>query len=248
MKINILAARLTVLAVAAFGVPAFAGSVNLVSNGDFSSVTQGATQLVETNGYGAALANWTTTSTYSFLLTASQATSGFNNGYTNQGTLYTGSGTPGQISFYSASASPMGGNFLAQDADFQTGTLSQTISGLTVGHTYALSFYQALAQQTGYSGTNTNQWVASLGGQTDYSTPLTNASGGFTGWSYVTEYFTATSATEVLGFTANGTGAPPMALLDGVSLVDAPEPATWTVMIMGLFGILGARRWAQSRR
>jgi hypothetical protein len=129
-----------------------------------------------------------------------------------------------------------------------TGTLSQTMWGLTVGHTYALSFYQAPAQQSGYTGTTTNQWVASLGGQTDYSAQLTNAQGGFTGWSYVADYFTPTSTTEVLGFTTNATGAPPMALLDGVSLVDAPEPATWTVMIMGLFGILGARRWSQSRR
>jgi hypothetical protein len=60
--------------------------------------------------------------------------------------------------------------------------------------------------------------------------------------------FTATATTETLGFFANGVGAPPFALLDGVSLVDAPEPATWTVMIMGLLGVASARRWARTRR
>jgi hypothetical protein len=117
-----------------------------------------------------------------------------------------------------------------------------------VGHTYAVSFYQALAQQSGFTGATTSQWVVSLGGQTDYSTQMNDASQGFSGWSYVTDYFTATATTETLGFTANGTGAPPMALLDGVSLVDTPEPASWLVMLVGLVGLAGARRWAQTRR
>jgi len=248
MDVKPLIASLAFLSFAALGNSADASSANLVTNGNFSTVTQGTTSLIENNSYGASVTGWTSTSGYSFLLTASQATSGFNNGYNSSGTLYTGSGTPYQISFAGASTSPVGGNFVAMDGNYMTGTLSQTISGLTVGDTYAVQFYQALTQQTGFSGTTTNQWVVSLGGQTDYSTQLTKASGGYTGWSYVTDYFTATSTTETLGFTANGTGAPPMAMLDGVTLVDAPEPATWTVMIMGLIGIAFARRWALSRR
>ncbi len=90
--------------------------------------------------------------------------------------------------------------------------------------------------------------MVTLGGQTDYSPQISIGQGAFSGWSYVTEYFTATATTESLGFFANGTGAPPFALLDGVSLVDAPEPATWTVMIMGLLGVASARRWARTRR
>ncbi len=246
-------ARLALMGIAAFSAPAYASSANLVTNGDFSSVTQGATSLIETNGYGANLANWTTTSNYSFLLTASQANAGFYNGLTTAAyyTLYTGpsSGTAQQISMYpTITASPMGGNFIAQDSNFMTGTLSQTISGLTVGHTYAVSFYQAAAQQSGYTGATTDQWVVSLGGQTVYSTQMSDVQGGFSGWSYVTDYFTATATTASLGFTATGTGAPPFALLDGVTMVDTPEPASWTVMLVGLMGLAGARRWAQARR
>jgi hypothetical protein len=246
---NNIIARLALIGIATFGAPAYASSVNLVTDGGFANVTQGATSLIETNGYGANLTNWTTTSNYSFLLNASQANSGFYNGITTASTytLYTGpsSGTPQQISMYpTITASPVGGSFIAQDADFMTGTLSQSISGLTVGHTYAVSFYQALAQQSGFTGATSSQWVVSLGGQTDYSTQMNDSSQGFTGWSYVTDYFTATSTTESLGFTANGSGAPPMALLDGVSMVDTPEPASWTLMMVGLIGIVGARRQA----
>jgi hypothetical protein len=237
VKIVATIAGFAVAAAAAISLPAYASSVNLVTNGDFSSSTvTGASPLIVNSGTGTVATGWTTTSTYSFLLTASQATSGFYNG------------SSGNISLYSATASPAGGNFVVQDGNYLTGTLSQSISGLTVGHVYALSFYQALGQQTGYTGMTTNQWVVSLGGQTDYSTQLTNASGGFTGWSYVTDYFTATATTETLGFTTSATGAPPFALLDGISMVDTPEPASWTVMLVGLMGLAGVRRRAQARR
>ncbi len=249
---NTMIARFALIGIAAFSAPVYASSVNLVTDGGFNNVTQGATSLIETNGYGANLTNWTTTSNYSFLLTASQANSGFYNGLTTAQTytLYTGpsSGTAEQISMYpTITASPTGGAFIAQDANFMTGTLSQTISGLTVGHQYAVSFYQAAAQQSTYTGGTTDQWVVSLGGQTDYSTQMTDSQGGFTGWSYVTDYFTATATTESLGFTATGTGAPPFALLDGISMVDTPEPASWTVMLVGLMGLAGIRRRAQAR-
>jgi hypothetical protein len=247
MNFKYIVASLAILPLLGVGAPARASSVNLVTNGNFSSVTQGTTSLIENNSYGAALTGWTTTSGYSFVLTSSQANAGFYNGNTTSGGLYTGSGTPNSISFYTVAGSPVGGNFVAQDSNYLPGTLSQSISGLTVGDVYAVSFYQALAQQSGFTGATTAQWGVSLGSQSVTSPLMSNTSGGFSGWSYVTVYLTATATTESLGFSASGTGAPPMALLDGVSVVDAPEPATWTVMIMGLLGIAFARRRARSR-
>jgi hypothetical protein len=38
-----------------------------------------------------------------------------------------------------------------------------SISGLTVGQTYTLGFYQAASQETGFGGATTNQWIVSLG-------------------------------------------------------------------------------------
>jgi hypothetical protein len=52
---------------------------------------------------------------------------------------------------------------------------------------------------------------------------------------------------EVLSFLAVGTpispSEPPFALLDGVSLSDVPEPASWALMVTGLAGLIGVARW-----
>jgi hypothetical protein len=78
----------------------------------------------------------------------------------------------------------------------------------------------------------------SLGSET-FSTPaVTYPAKGFTGWMTQTFSFTASSSSEVLSFLAEGTssGLPPVSLLDGVSLT-APEPASWTMLILGLVGL-----------
>jgi hypothetical protein len=73
---------------------------------------------------------------------------------------------------------------------------------------------------------------------------LNNASHGFTGWQYQTFTFTASGTSDLLSFLAVGTpsGVPPFSLLDGVSLTQLPEPATWTMLISGLMGVAGAAR------
>ena len=62
--------------------------------------------------------------------------------------------------------SPVGGNFVEADGnpDFE-GSFSQTISGLTPGKTYTLSFYQAGGQQEGFANgqATTERWIVSLG-------------------------------------------------------------------------------------
>jgi hypothetical protein len=62
--------------------------------------------------------------------------------------------------------SPAGGYYIASDADFQQASISQTISGLTVGDTYMVGFWWAGAQQFGFTGPTQEQWEVSLGSQT----------------------------------------------------------------------------------
>lgn len=61
---------------------------------------------------------------------------------------------------------PTGGNFVEADGnpDFE-GSFSQTITGLTPGTTYTLSFYQAASQQQGFASglATTERWIVSLG-------------------------------------------------------------------------------------
>jgi hypothetical protein len=45
---------------------------------------------------------------------------------------------------------------------FYESGFNRRLSGLTIGSTYTLSFYQAASQQTGFSGATTNQWKVGL--------------------------------------------------------------------------------------
>ena len=138
--------------------------------------------------------------------------------------------------------SPQGGNFIAIDGTpgFD-GILSQTISGLTTGQTLTLSFYMATAQEccAGPDATTTEQVTASLGGE-NFTTPVITTPGeGFTPWTLYSTTFTFDGTGDILSFVNAGTGVPPYALIDGVSLTGGvPELGTWA-MIMGGFAGLG---------
>jgi hypothetical protein len=56
--------------------------------------------------------------------------------------------------------------------------------------------------------------------------------------------FTATATSQALSFLAAGgsNGAPPMALLDGISIDPVPEPASIAIFGLGLLGLAGLRR------
>jgi hypothetical protein len=163
-----------------------------------------------------------------------------------------------QFGLWSGVSSPDGGNFVAFDGDPTPGarqTMSQMISGLTVGETYHLSFDWAATQYqfingstfgcTGcWTGATTNEFQVSLGGETHDTAMVNVDSQGFNGWLKGSMDFTATSASEMLTFLSLGgpTSLPPVALLDGVSLMGevpggAPEPATWAMMGMGFAGL-----------
>ena len=136
--------------------------------------------------------------------------------------------------------------FYGEDTTFQSTLLEQKISGLTLGKAYTLTFEWAAAQQTGFSGDTTDQWVATLGAQTESTADVENLSHGFTGWMDATLHFTATATSELLTLDGVGvclagscgeteSGAPPFALIDSVSLSSSvPEPSTWAMMLHGL--------------
>jgi len=217
---------LTTLAIPARG--------SLIVNGNFQTFTGTATNpFVYSATTGQQLANWTgsvagmASGSYPGLVCVESAAS--TNpfcGYAKFGT------TPG--------ASPDGGNYVMFDSDPKnTATISQTITGLTVGQKYLLSFYQAATYQTTYTGVKNQQFQVTFGTQTLTATspnPTTTSSG----WQLVNLIFTATSTSQSLTFAAivppgTPSGLPPVLLLDGVNLT-TPEPATW--MTMGLGGAL----------
>jgi hypothetical protein len=145
--------------------------------------------------------------------------------------------------------SPDGGYFIAQDSDFQTGALTQTVNNLTVGHTYDVSFDWAAAQQYGFDGANQSGWYVSLGGGPAQDTGLASIPNhGFSGWMTASFNYTATSTSEVLSFMAHGSPqVPPFALLDGVKMTDTssvPEPTAVVSIFAGVmgFGVFARRR------
>ncbi|MDR3534787.1 MAG: PEP-CTERM sorting domain-containing protein [Rhodopila sp.] len=227
-----------------------AAQTNLVQNGTFA-ITGGTTsfQFGTYNGYsssqalGETLAGWSSTGyNFVFLPTSTVAT-----------------GTYGSLSLYSSvttpsnsfnNASPTGGNFIAADGDYGTTAITQTINGLTVGQTYAVSFAWAGAQQTGYTGATTEQWDVTLGNSATQSTQVINIpSQGFSGWMNQTFNYVATSSSEVLSFLANGTpaGVPPFALLANVKVTQVPEPASMAVLLTGVAGLIGGTRRRRGR-
>lgn len=141
---------------------------------------------------------------------------------------------------------PDGGAFVILDGDPKAnGPLQQSVSGLTVGKTYTLSFDWAAVQYASRTGATTDKVQVSFGSDV-FSTPIVaDPSKGAQGWFTVSHAFTAKSTSELLSFLSIGTpvGLPPAVALDGVSLkANVPEPATWAMMILGFFGLGGALR------
>jgi hypothetical protein len=142
------------------------------------------------------------------------------------------------------STSPDGGNFMEADGNpTYSSSFQQTLTGLTFGQTYAVSFYQAAGQQDGFTGATTGLWQVSFGGSTLSSHLMNNTpgSGSFYNWEAQTLTFTADGTSDVLKFLAIGTtvpdnpNGPPIVFLDGVSAVAVPLP---TAVSLGFFGML----------
>jgi hypothetical protein len=226
-----------------------AKATNLVNNGSFEQLSGGTGQI----GYnGTSLTGWTNGHDgsgnlgYNFVYSSGSAdTTGVNGDSGNVKLWGPGDGVNNGL----PATSPDGGNYIAADGAYQVAPISQTINGLTSGAQYTVSFWYAGAQQSGFTGPTTEQWLVNLGGQ-QLSTPvLSDPNQGFTGWQLATLTFTATSSSEVLSFLAAGTpnGEPPFSLLDGVSMsqvVATPEPGSIATLLTGLvaFGVIARRR------
>jgi len=224
---------------------------NLVQNGDFSSYTNNNGQSPDQGfqvDYNGTLNNWSSgggNPYYNFLFLAGTAQSpaadtGVYGQYaylglwdnTTASNGWDGNGPPG-----------IGGNFMAMDGDFGTGPLTQTITGLTQGTVYAVTFWYAFAQQSGFTGPTVQDLTVGLGASKSSVPAFALASQAFSGWMQDTVYVEANSSTDVLSFLASGNvQLPPFALLADISMVDAPEPATWAMMGVGLAGLIGAAR------
>lgn len=173
-------------------------------------------------------------------------------------------GMPGTGVSNGITASPVGGNFVAADGAYLNAPLSQTVTGLTVGQQYAVTFWWAAGQQYGinFNGDTASGWNICFGTCAYTTSYDANGDGyatftgvdsqivgtgmvsvpehGFVPWRYEYLTFTATSSTQTLSLLAYGTplGQPPFALIDGIGLQAVPEPTTWAMMLVG-FGLIG---------
>lgn len=208
------------------------------------------------NGY-TALTGWTVgNGTYGFLMAPGQAdTTGayspqFGSTFKLWGSNDSNPATDKGVATLPAT-SPDGGHYLVLDgaSNYRGTGIFQTLSGLTVGQQYAVSFYWASGQQYGYDGA-TDEWLqvnfgSSLNSYQSQSTAhASNVSHGFTNWAKQTFVFTADATSDTLNFLAmsNSGGLPPLVLLDGVTFNAVPEPASLAMVGLGLGGVALARR------
>ena len=89
---------------------------------------------------------------------------------------------PGTGSNNGLTLSPDGGAFIGADPGFENGTISQTLTGLTVGKALTVTFDYAGAQQSTRSGPTEEGWAVSLGGETFATALVSTPSHGFSGW------------------------------------------------------------------
>jgi hypothetical protein len=147
-----------------------AQAVNLVLNGNFTPATATTT----TVAFGTFGGNVVTPNS---TIVSNWTSAGYNFVVPNGG--LTTANTP-NVQFYGPSfAAPSGGNFIAADSAYGTGRIFQDVTGLNIGDTYNVSFYQAAAQQDGYvwdsstkapsttvkfTGDTTDRWLVNVGG------------------------------------------------------------------------------------
>ena len=140
-----------------------------------------------------------------------------------------------------------GGKFVGIDGDYGRAKIKQTVSGLTPGDPYTLSFEYAGSQFTDAAGATSQEWRVSYNGTSsvvNWSVPST----WFKSWQTQTYNFIAASSGFDLVFEAYGrgvddlSGLPPFLLLDNVQILDptTPPPPPPGTSVPGPLPILGA--------
>jgi hypothetical protein len=251
--------------VVAFGASGRARA-NLVTNASFESYTGGfgtpaAPSQLADSGSGAGyttLTGWTigpgSSGTLAFLIASGAGdTTGshdvrFNDTFTLWGPSNSATSDPQRQPGNPAltASSPDGGNYVALDgaATYRGAGLSQTLTGLSAGRVYQVSFFWAAAQQHGFDGPTTESVQVTFGSSSQTTAVYNLASHAFSGWMFQSFNFTASAASQTLNFLAIATpdGQPPFALLDGVTVVQqVPEPGTMSLLVTGLLGVGVAR-------
>jgi hypothetical protein len=178
-----------------------------------------------------------------------------------------------------SAALPAGTNFYAEDDGDPTygAPISTQMTGLTVGATYQLSFWQASNEEDGndkaYSdtwevfvmpGASAGEYICPTGICTTAVDPggiqpvftsaaMTNPGNAETPWQLQTFNFVATQANEILEFVTDAVGTagfqPPILDLAAVTTtqVVAPEPGTWVLMVLGIGLVFGASKLRRKR-
>jgi hypothetical protein len=229
--------------------PAFA-SVNLITDGDFTELTDGPGQITASAHITTAV-GWTTHG-YNMVMNVANTAVPTQYGVFTLWDMANG----GASTWNGLAANGPIGNFLAMDGDYRTARVSQTVTGLTVGHEYFLDFEYGFAQERTLDGGRyngaTKQALDVFVGNAHtpvWTSPTVDLpSHGFAGWTPGTVRFTADSSSEVVSFLASGSPkVPPFALVGDVSMTAVPEPATWAMMMLGFAG-LGVAGFRSTRR
>lgn len=184
------------------------------------------------------------------LATSAQAANLITNGSFETGDLTGWTSTYGSYNPFGTSyGAGMDGTHWAWIAGYETPiTLSQTVTGLTVGQKYSLTFITASEY------THADQLRVSINGGagTLFTAPAYTAGGAgsfWNNWAAQGMTFTATGTSATIAFDTNGLNQGGYDVgLDKVSLTSAaPEPASWALLATG-FGLVGAGLRRQQRR